>query len=167
MNGMVLMSPEMVRYMNTMLPGLAAAFVLLRIAKWRIFTKAGFAGWKSVIPFYEGYLTFRIALRGWLYWICLASSAAAFVMAAFPGKKTGLLELMSVVIDFTAVGLRIGVLTFLAEKFGKGAFFMAGIVVFSQFFLTWLAFDRNAVYLGNPAENIPPAGGPELRKEKA
>ena len=31
------------------------------IALWRIFTKAGYTGWKSLIPVYSQYLLFRIA----------------------------------------------------------------------------------------------------------
>ena len=153
------------QYLNAMLPGLMAAFILLRIAKWRIFTKAGISGWKSLIPIYEGYLTFKIALRGWLYGIGVIASAAALAFASIPGKKSGALELCSVIVDFTAVGLRVGVLTFLADRFGKGSFFMTGIVVFSQFFLMWLAFDKNSVYQGNPAEHLPPGKSPRAQKE--
>lgn len=31
-------------------------WILTVIAKWRIFTKAGLAGWKSIIPIYSDYL---------------------------------------------------------------------------------------------------------------
>ena len=61
MNGINLISGGTMQYLNAMLPGLMAAFILLRIAKWRIFAKAGIPGWKSLIPIYEGYLTFKIA----------------------------------------------------------------------------------------------------------
>lgn len=36
-------------------------WILTVIAKWRIFTKAGLAGWKSIIPIYSDYCTYRIA----------------------------------------------------------------------------------------------------------
>ena len=40
--------------------------VLLIVALWRVFEKAGEAGWKSIIPFYNTYTLFQIAGRnGW------------------------------------------------------------------------------------------------------
>ena len=165
MNGLFLGPGVSADMLYAMIPGLTASFLLLRVAKWRIFVKAGFPGWKSLVPFYEGYLTFRIALRGWMYPICVIATCGAMALMAVPGRKTGMLELCSVIIDFTAVGLRIAALTFLAEKFGRGTIFMTGIVVFTQFFLMWLAFDRNSVYRGNPAENLPPGKGYRPREE--
>ena len=44
----------------------AIMWVLLVVAQWKIFTKAGEDGWKSIIPIYNMYITFRIAGRnGW------------------------------------------------------------------------------------------------------
>ncbi len=36
-------------------------YVLLVVAQWKIFTKAGEAGWKSIIPIYNSYILFKIA----------------------------------------------------------------------------------------------------------
>jgi hypothetical protein len=42
--------------------------VLLIVAHWKVFEKAGEAGWKSLIPFYNAYTLFRIAGRnGWWF----------------------------------------------------------------------------------------------------
>lgn len=35
--------------------------VVLIIALWKVFEKAGEAGWKSLIPFYSSYILFKIA----------------------------------------------------------------------------------------------------------
>ena len=41
---------------------IAFAWWLLQIiANWRIFTKAGEAGWKSIIPIYGDYISYKIA----------------------------------------------------------------------------------------------------------
>ena len=38
------------------------------VGRWKVFEKAGKAGWKSLIPFYSGYCLFDIAMgTGWLY----------------------------------------------------------------------------------------------------
>ena len=40
---------------------LLVAFIVLNIvANWKIFTKAGQAGWASIIPFYNKYIEFKI-----------------------------------------------------------------------------------------------------------
>jgi hypothetical protein len=37
--------------------------VLLIVAYWKMFTKAGVAGWKSLIPIYNVYIAFKIAWK--------------------------------------------------------------------------------------------------------
>ena len=36
-------------------------YVLCLISRWKVFDKAGIAGWKSLIPIYSDYCTFKIA----------------------------------------------------------------------------------------------------------
>ena len=49
--------------------------VLLVIAYWKMFTKAGVAGWKSLIPLYNVYAAFRIAWKDQTaFWVWLAAS---------------------------------------------------------------------------------------------
>ena len=40
-----------------------AIFVLLVVAYWKMFTKAGEKGWKSIIPIYNIYVAFRLAWK--------------------------------------------------------------------------------------------------------
>ena len=42
------------------------AIVLVLVAQWKIFVKAGEAGWKVLIPFYNTYVLFQIAGRNGL-----------------------------------------------------------------------------------------------------
>ncbi len=47
-------------------------FVLSIVAYWRIFEKAGEAGWKSIIPIYDVYILFKIAWgKGWMFLLLL------------------------------------------------------------------------------------------------
>ena len=46
-------------------------YVLQVIANWRIFTKAGEKGWKSIIPVYNTYITYKIAWKPVFFWIFL------------------------------------------------------------------------------------------------
>ncbi|NLX82319.1 MAG: hypothetical protein GXZ04_00655 [Clostridiales bacterium] len=46
--------------------------IVLLIAHWLIFEKANQPGWKSLIPFYNSYTTFKIAWgQGWLFLLIL------------------------------------------------------------------------------------------------
>ena len=44
-------------------------YILQVIAYWKIFTKAGEEGWKSIIPIYNGYVQYRltwdVSISGW------------------------------------------------------------------------------------------------------
>ena len=45
-----------------------ACCIVLIVAAWKIFTKAGEAGWKALIPAYNTYLLFKIVWgNGWLF----------------------------------------------------------------------------------------------------
>lgn len=53
---------------TTMVVLYTAITILIIVGVWKMFTKAGEAGWKSLIPFYNMYLIFRIAGRnGWWF----------------------------------------------------------------------------------------------------
>lgn len=55
--------------------------VLLIVGWWKMFEKAGEAGWKSIIPFYNEYTYFRIAGRnGWGFILLLIPLVNIVVM---------------------------------------------------------------------------------------
>ncbi|MBR1472305.1 MAG: hypothetical protein IJ600_11775 [Lachnospiraceae bacterium] len=55
--------------------------VLTIIADWKIFEKAGEAGWKSLIPFYNLYIMFKIAWgNGWLALLLLVPCVGSVFM---------------------------------------------------------------------------------------
>lgn len=48
--------------------------ILMIIATWKIFKKAGEPGWKSIIPIYNVYIMFKIVnMKSWFWWLlCLS-----------------------------------------------------------------------------------------------
>jgi len=89
--------------------------VLVLASIWRIFTKAGEAGWKSLIPIYNMYIMLRIAGRpGW--WLLLFF------------------------IPFVNFVIAILVAIDLAKAFGKGVGFAIGMVFLGFIFYPLLAF---------------------------
>jgi len=106
-----------------------AVLALLVASNWVIFSKAGEAGWKSIVPIYNLFVLARICGRAW-WW--------------------GLLLMVPFVNLIAAVVLSID----LAKAFGKGAGFGWGIALLGPVFFPLLAFGDN-VYQGG--SNPPPS----------
>ena len=66
---------------------LAFVFVVLMIiARWRIFTKADEAGWKSLIPIYADYIQWRIAWTNMtLFWVMLGCAIGGSILMSLGG----------------------------------------------------------------------------------
>ena len=103
------------------------------IAMWKIFKKAGEAGWKSIIPIYNNVVLFKIA--GISPWWVLGYLAAAIPFVGI----------------FIALGVSIYAMINLAKSFGKGGAFAAGLVLLSAIFYWILGFGK-AEYQGNKKE---------------
>lgn len=96
--------------------------LLLIVAMWKIFTKAGQPGWASIIPIYNIYVWCKIVGRpGW--WVIL------------------------MFIPFVNFIIAIILCIDLAKSFGKGAGFGIGIALLGFIFLPILAFG-DAQYQG-------------------
>lgn len=53
------------------------AYVIVVIGLWKMFDKAGEAGWKALIPIYNTYILFKISWQTKMFWIELAIMIAA------------------------------------------------------------------------------------------
>jgi hypothetical protein len=97
------------------LTALFALMILIWVAFWKIFTKAGEAGWKALIPIYNVIVLLRIVGRPW-WWLLLY-----FV------PIVGLVLLIIVIHD-------------LSTSFGHGAGFTVGLLLLPPVFVLILAF---------------------------
>lgn len=102
------------------------AFVVFMLAAmWRIYTKAGKPGWASIVPIYNAYVFLQIAGKpGW--WLLLL---------LIPGVNL-------IVAILALVGL--------ANNFGKGGGYVAGLIFLPFIFYPMLAFG-DAQYQGETA----------------
>ncbi len=92
------------------------------VCMWKIFSKAGEAGWKSIVPFLNNYTEFKIAWgNGWLFLLCFV-------------------PIVNVVVSII-------LFVKLAKAFGKGGGFAAGLIFLPVIFLPILAFG-SAQYIG-------------------
>ena len=62
--------------------------VLVVVARWKIFSKAGEAGWKSIIPIYSDYVQWRIGWKkAFLFWVTMALVVVTCLCMTFAGVK--------------------------------------------------------------------------------
>ena len=92
------------------------------IAMWKVFTKAGEKGWKSIIPIYNLVTLFRIS--GLSPWLILV-----YLLGAIP-VVGGIICLILFIYQANS----------LAKAFGKGTGFTVGLVLLAPIFYMILAF---------------------------
>lgn len=94
--------------------------VIMIVANWKIFTKAGKPGWASIVPFYNMYVMYEIAgMNGWMFLLTF--------------------------IPIVNIVIQIMLYLNLAKKFGKSTGFAIGLILLNPIFLLLLAFG-NAEY---------------------
>lgn len=113
-----------------------AFVVLLVVALWKVFTKAGRPGWASIVPIYNTYILLKIAGRpGW--WLLL------------------------LLIPFVNIVVYLIVSIDVAKAFGKSsAFGVIGLFFFSAIGYLMLGFGK-ATYQGGSAPAAPAAPAAE------
>jgi len=109
-----------------------ALIILMIVALWRIYMKAGRPGWAAIIPVYNMVVLLEIVNKP-TWWIILAF------------------------IPFVNVIVGIIVAYHLAKAFGKGAGFTVGMIILPFIFYPILGFGKST-YLGSaaPASTFPP-----------
>lgn len=106
-----------------------AVAILMIVAQWRIFTKAGEKGWKSLIPVYNIVILFKIS--GLSPWLILL-----YFLAGVPFIG-GLITIVLTIVLMVKLG----------QSFGKSTGFIVGLILLSPIFELILAFDKSE-YIG-------------------
>lgn len=142
-----------------------ALWVLLIVAWWKLFTKAGEAGWKSIIPIYNIYVFCKIiGINFWIY--CLAipvvlgillgvtAGSAVNTISTNPNASFGAVSGLGLVSLILVYGYAIFFDIYTAIKLGnafkKGSGFKVGLVLLPNIFLLILAFGASK-YVGKKA----------------
>lgn len=98
--------------------------ILVIVGYWRMFEKAGYEGWKALIPFYNTYIMYEMAFgkgKGWMFLLLLIPCVNAVI---------------SIIMQFR-----------MAAAFGKGAGYGLGLVFLPAIFVLILGFG-DARYIG-------------------
>jgi hypothetical protein len=102
-----------------------AVAVLMIVAMWKVFVKAGQPGWAAIVPFYNTYILLKIAGKpGW--WLILM-----------------FIPLVNIVVD-VLVWLEV------SRRFGQSDGFVVGLILLPIVFVPMLAFG-SAKYQGGAA----------------
>ncbi len=117
-------------------------YIVYVIGCWKIFTKAGEPGWKSIIPLYNSYIVYRIAGRSKLF---IAVVVLTIVNALLPKGDD-----VSILISLLALLISLALLVIswlknksLAEAFGHGTGFAIGLLLIPFVFNIILGFDSS------------------------
>ena len=121
-------------------------FIIIRIiSMWKIFKKAGQAGWKSLIPIYGDYVLCKIiGISFWLYYLIFPAiiGAIAGIVSAETGK-----EYDNIVIAVYVMLVEIYSSFKLAKAYGKGFVFTLGLILLPGLFYPILGFGSSK-YVG-------------------
>lgn len=135
-------------------------YVALVIGQWKIFEKAGEEGWKSLIPFYNAYILWKIAGRNFIELVVatvivvvlsiVLGSIAAATSSGILGIITVLLYLIYLVY-FIAVNCKF--CDGLSKAFGHGGAFATGLFFMQPIFLMILGFNKDEYQKAGKTEN--------------
>lgn len=139
-------------------------WVMLVIAHWKMFAKAGEAGWKAIIPIYSDYVLFKLVWYKKSFFIYYGSIVGFVLFTIFSGQigidSAGSLVLMEAsnqvfaVLAYVCTILILIYTVMLAIRtsfaYGKSALFAVGLLILPSIFSLIIGFG-SAEYKGTPA----------------
>lgn len=130
-----------------------ALYVLLVIAQWKIFTKAGEKGWKSLIPIYNVYTQFKFTWNTKAFWQIILFSVVSGLLSGLSSGFSDqpllmlILGLVSLALMIVVMVMSIQALHKLSKSFGHGAGYTLGLIFLPNIFMLILGFGSDQ-YLG-------------------
>jgi len=119
------------------------------VANWKIFTKMGEAGWKSIIPIYNEYILFKRTWNTKMFWISLAIGVLGGIVDAAVDNTAG--SIIGGVCTIVTFVIFIMQLYYQSKSFGHGGGFTVGLVLLNTIFVLILGFGKSE-YQGNLSE---------------
>jgi hypothetical protein len=111
-------------------------YILLVIGTWKMFEKAGIAGWKSLIPIYNTYLTFKICWQPSMFWWWVVSAVLGIWLSGYNGIA-GYLGIAAGIV----YSIIVAVLYYnLSLSFGHGLGYFLGLYFLTPIFIMVLGF---------------------------
>jgi len=116
------------------------------IANVHIFQKAGEGGWKSFVPIYNSYITYKISWRPLWFWINALLFLASVVLNCL--SHNVVLDAIAIAVAVAAALIHMVGLHRLSKAFGHGVPFTLGLILLHPIFILILGLGGSR-YQGN------------------
>ena len=127
--------------------------ILAIVALWKVFTKAGEAGWKAIIPIYNAYIMYKIAgMKNW-FWYTLIVAFVCWLIAGFLWEGSDIAGYISIAGSLFSGIVAIVAAYKLPRKFGWGVFASILYVLFTGICLLILGFGSSK-YQGKSEQTV-------------
>lgn len=121
-------------------------WILQIIANWNIFTKAGETGWKSLIPIYGDYVSYKIAWQTSYFWLNFILGILLSYVSNANLNESMFLSLIVILLKIALTVINIMYCVKLARAFGRGIGFAIGLILLQPIFLLILGFGSDQYY---------------------
>ena len=121
-------------------------WILQIIANWNIFTKAGEARWKSLIPIYGDYVSYKIAWQTSYFWLSFILGIVASYIASANLNESMFLAMIATLLRIVIAVINIMYCINLSRAFGHGIGFAIGLILLQPIFLLILGFSSDQYY---------------------
>lgn len=128
-----------------------AWYIIMIIANWKIFTKAGQPGWMSIIPFLNSFILFKISWNTMMFWIMIGAGVVGGVLSSIAGENGGFLAILSLICTVVMIVIAVIDTHKLSKSFGHGIGFTLGLLFLSPIFTLILGFGKSE-YIGPNGE---------------
>jgi len=126
------------------------------IANIHIFQKAGERGWKSFVPIYNNYITYKISWRPLWFWVSALLFVASVVLNYLSHNEV--LDIIAIVVTVASALIHMVGLYRLSRAFGHGFPFALGLIFLHPVFILILGLGGSE-YQGAPVQSTAAAGG--------
>lgn len=117
-------------------------YILVAIASWKIFKKAGISGWKALIPIWNAYLLFKLSSSTKYFWYILLSAFIQGFLVALFEVNTIIVNIVEIVTSFAIIYFDYIFSMNLAKSFGKSTKFAIGLFFLPNIFQLILGFGK-------------------------
>lgn len=121
-------------------------YILRIVGYWKVFTKAGEAGWKSIIPIYNVFVQYKFTWNTKFFWLLIVLEVIGNLIG---GNGEGILYVISIILLLAGAIIYIMQLNNLSKAFGHGVGFTIGLIFLEPIFTMILGFGSSE-YKGNP-----------------
>ena len=119
-------------------------YILIVIAHWKIFTKAGQRGWASIIPILNLFVLVKLVKRP-MWWAVVIT--IGLIVGGAPSDAAAVIQVVTGLIAILAAILLIITFFDLSKAFGHGVGFGLGLVFLSVIFALILGFGSSTYQL--------------------